>query len=278
MNGAYSHFFKYNGIEVLLLNDNLLKRLDQIGNSLAKYPKTLALIGHGSVGVELSRLDLFSDLDFFVVVEDDQKNTYIDSLFWLEEVHPLAYRFKNTNDGYKFMFSDGIYGEFAVFGRSEMAHVTQNEGRIVWKREDYEEPHLLDKKGNISLIEYDDADFRINEALTNLYVGLLRAQRGEKLSALRFIESYAFSNLMSVLHLFIKEEPVLKDPFNLERRFEHRYPSLQKQLEKMLQGYAHLALSAEAILDYILTIYPANIAFTKEIRVQIEKLKVLESK
>ncbi len=258
------------------MNDKLLKRLDAIGESLKKYPNTLALIGHGSVGVELARLDDYSDLDFFVVVEDDQKNKFIDSLFWLEDVYPLAYIFKNTNDGYKFMYQDGIYGEFAVFGRSEMAHVTQNEGRLVWKRNNYDEPHLLEKKGKIVPIEYTDADYRLNEALTNLYVGVLRAQRGEKLSALRFIESYAFTNLMSVMHLFVKEEKAMKDPFNLERRFELRYPTLNPKIPLMLQGYRHLANSAEAILDMIVSIYQANAPFVQEIRFQIEQLKKQE--
>ncbi len=259
------------------MNDKLLKRLDAIGESLKKYPNTLALIGHGSVGVELSRLDDYSDLDFFVVVEDDEKIKFIDSLFWLEDVAPLAYFFKNTQDGYKFMYEDGIYGEFAVFGRSEMAHVTQNEGRLVWKRDNYEESQLLEKKGKIVPIEDTDADFRINEALTNLYVGVLRAQRGEKLSALRFIESYALTNLLSVIHLFIKEEKAMKDPFNLERRFELRYPTLHSKLPLMLQGYHHLADSAEAILDIIVSIYQANKAFVQEIRDQIERLKKQES-
>lgn len=260
------------------MNDKLIKRLNAIGENLKKYPKTLALIGHGSVGVELSRLDDFSDLDFFVVVEDEVKDHFIDSLFWLEEVQPFTYSFKNTRDGYKFMYQDGIYGEFAVFGRSEMAHVTQNEGRLIWKREDYHEPHLLEKKGKITQIEDDQVDFRMNEALTNLYVGLLRAQRGEKLSALRFIESYAFTNVMSVLHMFMKEENVLKDPFNLERRFEQRYPTMRNQLKDMLQGYDRLASSAEAILNLIVSLYPANQDFVAEIRQHIKKLKTLEEK
>ena len=43
----------------------LLKRLDDIGQSLERSGHALALIGLGSVGVELDRLDSYSDLDFF---------------------------------------------------------------------------------------------------------------------------------------------------------------------------------------------------------------------
>ena len=258
------------------MNDKLLKRLEAIADHLQKYPETLALIGHGSVGVELSRLDHYSDLDFFVIVEDQSKHQFIDSLFWLEKVCPIAYAFKNTKDGYKFMFSDGIYGEFAVFGRSEIPHVTQNQGRLIWKRSDYYDTGLVDKKGNIPLLKGDDVDFHFNEALTNLYVGLLRAQRGERLSAHRFIESYALNNVMSVIHKFFLEEPIVEDPFNLERRFEFRYPLFSHQLPKMLQGYDHLSSSAEAILDFMVNVYPLNESFVQEIRQQINQLKSME--
>jgi hypothetical protein len=53
------------------MNDSLplLYRLDEIGKSLEKSGHALALIGLGSVGLELERLDQYSDLDFFVIVQ-----------------------------------------------------------------------------------------------------------------------------------------------------------------------------------------------------------------
>jgi lincosamide nucleotidyltransferase B/F len=47
---------------------SLLTRLDEIGQSLAHSGHALALIGLGSDGQELDRLDASSDLDFFVIV------------------------------------------------------------------------------------------------------------------------------------------------------------------------------------------------------------------
>jgi lincosamide nucleotidyltransferase len=52
---------------------SLLKRLNEIGHSLEKSGHALALIGLGSVGLELDRLDSYSDLDFFVIVENGHK-------------------------------------------------------------------------------------------------------------------------------------------------------------------------------------------------------------
>ena len=47
----------------------LLQRLDEIGGSLAQSGHALALLGLGSVGEELHRLDQYSDIDFFVIVD-----------------------------------------------------------------------------------------------------------------------------------------------------------------------------------------------------------------
>ncbi len=48
---------------------SLLKRLDEIGLSLERSGHGLALLGLGSVGLELDRIDAYSDLDFFAIVE-----------------------------------------------------------------------------------------------------------------------------------------------------------------------------------------------------------------
>jgi len=62
-------------IESIRMNtpEKLLKRLDDIGQELSKRPGALALIGLGSVGLERERLDTFSDLDFFVIVQAGYK-------------------------------------------------------------------------------------------------------------------------------------------------------------------------------------------------------------
>ena len=114
---------------------DLLNRLDEIGRSLERSGHALALIGLGSVGVELDRVDSFSDLDFFVIVEEGYKRAYLDSLKWLSDIHPVAFSFLNTEDGYKLLFEDGIFCEFAVFAPDELKNIPFAPGRIVWKRD-----------------------------------------------------------------------------------------------------------------------------------------------
>src|SRR5258707_2773515 len=119
--------------------EQLLARLNEIGNSLAKTEYALALLALGSVGLELDRIDEYSDLDFFVIVKPRHKRGFIENLDWMKAVHPVAYAFQNTDDGYKLLFEDGIFCEFAVFEPDELAHIPFAPGRIVWK-----EPHFAD--------------------------------------------------------------------------------------------------------------------------------------
>ena len=93
----------------------LLKRLNEIGQSLEHSGHVLALIGLGSVGVELERLDTYSDLDFFAIVEPRYKSTYMNDMAWLSVISRVAFHFPNTKEGYKLLFADGIFCELAVF-------------------------------------------------------------------------------------------------------------------------------------------------------------------
>ena len=98
----------------------LQQRLQQIAANLEQNPNGLALMGLGSTGAESSRMDQWSDLDFFAIVAPGYKQQFIDDLSWLSQLHPIAWCFKNTEDGYKLLFEDGIFCEFAVFEPQEL--------------------------------------------------------------------------------------------------------------------------------------------------------------
>jgi len=111
----------------------LLARLDAIGESLKNTGDALALLGLGSVGIETERLDDYSDLDFFAIVKTGSKQQFIDDLAWLNVIHPVVFTFKNTRDGYKLLFEDDIFCEFAVFEPQELAAIPIVGGRVVWQ-------------------------------------------------------------------------------------------------------------------------------------------------
>lgn len=245
----------------------LLQRLNEIGMTLERKGGALVLLGVGSVGIETERLDEYSDLDFFVIVKQGEKKRFIDQLDWLEETHPLAYSFKNTDDGYKILFEDGIYGEYAVFEEWELANISYKGGRVVWKDSTYGQLVPANSANLIPSIRKDSLDFSLNEALTNLYVGLGRFARGERLSAMRFVQSYAIDSILSVLHLLEAEVDYYPDPFGNERRLEKRYPRFAEIIGDMMQGYDRVPESALCILNYLEEVYPVNRRLSDEIRI-----------
>lgn len=226
----------------------LLQRLDDIGRSIASTHKALALIGLGSVGVELDRLDDYSDLDFFVVVKDSHKAEFIANLDWLSRVRPISFAFKNTPDGYKVLFDDGLYAEFAVFELHELEQATYTPGRIVWKDPSFDEQWRIPQKQPVPW-KPESREWLIGEIVTCLYVGVCRLRRGEQLSAWRFVQVHALTLLLELIE-YDQADPTL-DVFSKDRRFEQRHPEWPIHFNLFLQGYDRVAESAQEMLNYL---------------------------
>ena len=243
----------------------LLKRLDEIGQSLEQSSHALALIGLGSVGLELHRLDDYSDLDFFVIVEPGYKHTFINDLEWLSKLCPVAYCFLNSPDGYKLLFTDGIFCEFAVFEPDELREIPFAAGRVIWKQ-----PHVSEAIGlplkRSENHQKRDQNWLVGEALTNLYVGMGREKRGERLSATRFIQGYAVDRLMELVEFTEESQPVVRDEFSPERRFEQRYHKAGALLPTWMQGYERNRESALSILAFLESHFDVNEIMAKAVR------------
>jgi lincosamide nucleotidyltransferase B/F len=231
------------------MKELLLKRLNQIAQSLENSNHALALIGLGSVGLELERIDEHSDLDFFVIVQDGFKKDFLQNLEWLTSLAPVAYVFQNTEDGFKLLYQDGVFCEFAVFELSELANIPFAAGRIVWKKteinQDIASPKLESAQHQHSL------GWNLGEALTNILIGVKRFYRGEKLSAARFVQQYAVDRVLELYEgLYTTDQPG-RDPFNPERRLERRHPEMTPHLSAFVQGYEGTPESALAILAWL---------------------------
>ncbi len=225
----------------------------------------MALIGLGSVGLETDRLDAYSDLDFFAIVESGHARRFIDNLDWLERVHPVAYAFKNTDVGYKLLYADGIFCEMAVFDLDELAGIPFSPGRVVWKRADVDAAIATPRK-SLPSGGAQSQEHLLGEALTNLYVGLARFHRGEKLSAARFIQQYAVDRVLDLVSAQAAAQPGGADPFTPERRVEARYPILAEHLADFVQGYERSPASALAILAFLETHFDADPVMAAAIR------------
>jgi hypothetical protein len=237
--------------------DLLISRLSEIGSSLAQSKKAVALIGLGSVGVELNRLDNYSDLDFFAIVGTGFKSEFLDSLAWLSSVCPIVYSFRNTPDGYKILFQDGVFCEFAVFEEPELRHIPFAPARIIWKEAGVPDtlatPQLLRNIPAASSL-----DWLLGEALTNLYVGVSRFRRGEKLSAMRLIQCYAVDRILELSEKIETAHSSPQDAFAPERRYEQRHPCIAAELPSFAQGYERSVESALAILTFVESHFEVN--------------------
>ena len=228
--------------------ERLLRRLDDLGAVLAGWGDALALIGLGSVGLDLDRLDEHSDMDFFVVVEDGAKQRYLDSIDWLEELGPVDFSFPNSVDGRKVLYADGLFAEYAIFTLDELRAGSFPPGRLVWARDDA--PAGLERSGRpLGPSPYGYPEYHVDEALTNLYVGLHRELRGERLSATRFIQGYAVDRILTFLDL--TNGAARQDVFVVERRAERRYEPDVLPLSTMVPGYDRNREAALAILEWL---------------------------
>jgi hypothetical protein len=230
--------------------EQLLARLNAIGESLKNSGQALALLGLGSVGDEVSRIDDYSDLDFFAIVREGSKARFLNRLDWLESIHPIAYAFQNTPDGYKLLFADDIFCEYAIFEPHELPAIPFAVGRIIWKVPDFDESLAIPSGHTPSPLE-STVEWLLGECLTNLYVGLMRLKRGEVLSAQRFIQHYAANRVLELAAQIETPTEVPADQFSIERRFEVRYPQTAAHLPEFVQGYDRSHESACAILGFV---------------------------
>lgn len=247
--------------------ERLTGRLEALAQVLEARPEALALLGLGSVGLESARLDAWSDLDFFVIVQAGGKKTWLTDPSWLSEAAPVAYRFQNTEDGFKLLWADGVFGEMAVFEPEELPNIPFTEGRVWWHRSGFDLNLLKPRNHTGQAWTPPSAEHCLGELLTCLYVGLCRWHRGEKLSAWRFIQGYCLDRVLELAEFWLPVQPGLKDPYNRDRRVEGRYPQLEPVFRAALLGYERSPEAALALLAWVKNQAPdrVNAALSQEI-------------
>ena len=236
----------------------MLQRLDEIAAALAATPHGLALLALGSCGAERERMDAYSDLDFFAIVEPGHKAEYLSDPRWLTDVAPVAYHFLNTRDGYKLLYADGVFCEMAVFEPDELGHIGAAASRVVWQRPGFD--LSAHQRPDEPPPAPQPAEWYVGEILTNLYVGLGRYQRGERLTAFLFVQVYAVNSLIGLINVLEPLPNTGRDPFDPSRRVERRRPALAADLPALMPGYAHTPAAARAILAYLEARVPVNAA------------------
>ena len=245
--------------------ERLLARLEEIGRSLAESRRGLALLALGSCGRERDRLDEFSDLDFFAIVVPGAKGALLEDLGWLSRIRPIAFSYRNTPDGHKVLFDDGVFCEFAVFEPAELATIPFAPGRAIWQAEGFDAAVLAPRRP-LPSVEGSSPDWLLGEILSGLYVGLCRFRRGERLAAMRLVQGTPVDLALRLLAPADALPASVRDPFAPERHFELRFPALAREIPEFMQGYHRTPESALALLAFLERAYPVNAAMAAAIR------------
>lgn len=240
------------GDKVQILKDTL----DVISKAARKAPHAIALIGAGSSGAEIARMDQYSDIDFFLIVEDGFSSEFINDNSWFGRDLPIAFAFRDTDHGNKALLENGVFLEFAIFTQAELAQNGIPGLRIIWSKPQFILPDLSSKQPNVRELSY-----YVDQALSNLLVGALRLKRGERLAALAMIERYAITNLLTAYR--VKNSLKIQDPFNIERRAEQ---TLGVDFASLLHGYERLELSLTTILAFAEENFEVNRSIAQSIR------------
>lgn len=227
--------------------ERLIGRLNAIAKSLRESERALALLALGSSGLERHRLDAYSDLDFFVIAQPGQKQWFLHNRDWLAA--PVAFTFANTVDGYKTLYADELFAEWAVFEPDELTGIPYPPGHIVWHAPGFDTSLATPPTRTRQPAR---PSWMLGEALTNLYIGLGRWHRGEKMSGYAFIQQYAVAQVLQLAaHAETPASATDADPFDATRRLEQRFPRLAARLPAMLPGYAETPAAAAAILSFL---------------------------
>ena len=249
--------------------ERLMAFLDRLGEVLAARGDAVALLGLGSVGRDLHRLDEHSDADFFVVVDDAAaRQRYLDDLGWLNAAQPIVWSFENSPVGRKALLAGGLFAEYAVFSLNEMSTAGYPPGRVHWQRADAPaglETPIAPLPGTPRLEE------QVGEAITNLYVGLHRDLRGERLTAQRFIQGYAVDRWVTILGLLGLGNGPQQDVFVIDRGVERRFGPDLLPLADLVPGYErnpHAARTLLRLLERHVELDPGMLAAVRQVLAQ----------
>lgn len=222
---------------------------EELRLKLAGDDRVLALVAVGSMAQQDYQPDEWSDHDFFVItihgVQEDMRR----DLSWLPRPDELVFSFRETEHGMKALYAGGHLLEFAIFNKDELQMARINRYQVL-----LDKAEIAPKLAELALTTQDFAaqastnpNRRFAEFLMNLFVGVGRYARGERLSGHQFIKTHALTHLLRLLAEFhVSETQHLLDNLDPFRRFERVFPVLGTEINRIL-GHTPL-LAAEGLL------------------------------
>lgn len=213
--------------------ENFVKYQEQMVEKLKPLPDALGLMFAGSAA-DLSRVDQYSDQDFYLIVKDGTAEGFRHDLSWLPDHDEIILSPRETEHGLKVLYRNGTMLEFAVFEIGELpTHLAPKDNRVVFDRGGVEE--IITSITHKQTKAFDpETEYQL--FLTLLHIGIGRVKRGEILAGSQHIKGYALNHLLGLIRHYQPTKSDTSDALNRYRRFEMDYTELGAMLAALIEG------------------------------------------
>jgi hypothetical protein len=230
--------------------DRFISYSDRLRDSLAERENVIGLILLGSTA-DHSRVDEWSDHDFFVITTPGTAEAMRQDLTWLPDFDQIALAPRETDHGLKVVYKDARVLEFAVFEDAELEIAGVNSYAVTLDKTNITSRVAEIAKRPAQKPYSFDREWQL--FLSLILIGVGRARRGELLIARQFVGSYVLNHVLGFIRLW--ESPMAgteskEDSFNRFRRFEQQFPELGLELDQIQQ--LPVEKSAEQLLNLAL--------------------------
>jgi hypothetical protein len=215
--------------------ESFLKYSADLTESVSKFDDVLGLVFLGSAA-DTSRVDEWSDHDFFLIVKQNCGERFRTDLSWIADHDQIAISPRETDHGLKVVFEDGRVLEFAVFEDSELEMAAVNSYAVALDRNNItSRMQAIQAKSHAKPFNFQ-VEFEL--LLSQVLIGVGRARRGEVLIAGQHLRAYCMPHLLGLIVHWVQPMPgteSVADNLNRFRRFEKMYPELAARIEEALQ-------------------------------------------
>jgi hypothetical protein len=238
---------------------------ERVSDRLAADERVLALVALGSTAVPELR-DGHSDHDFWLVVSAGAKAAYLEENSWLPNAALIVAAVRQGAHYCTILDQTGHVVEFGVFEVSELPSGRLGRYSVLFDRHGIA-AELTEIAGwsPSRRARLDDRP-ECELLLITLLTGARRAARGERLSAHRYLVSFALDILLGLLRRREESSPLQwSDPLDPWRRFEQVNPPLASELRSAVRlpearAAARLLEIAERELGQGTTDFPVETA------------------
>jgi len=244
--------------------DSLIQAL---ADGLWKHSDIEALLLFGSVSRK--RADMYSDLDFLVVVKENAVSRYTADLEWLNQCAKINAVSREGEDSFNVLFDAGVVGDFGVVTQKHFGEFPHDEGVVVFQRADVE---LSTCNRKILPSERTQEEW-LNRFLFKLYLGLGRYLRGERINAHTLIEGEALHAFLQL----IKMPGTVYDPYQIDRHFESIHPTSDFIAEDYFGHLVDLPCTGAKMLKEVRSRFPIDPEFESRITRRLEECKMVET-